>query len=50
MPMGLEQTVKEMMQQMESLKRDLRLQHLFVQQEALDTAYDVPRPPMHVEA
>ena len=44
MPMGLEQTVKEMMQQMESFKRDSRLQHLFVQGEASNMAYDVPKP------
>ena len=30
MPKDLEQTVKDMMQQMESFKRDPRLQHLFV--------------------
>ena len=35
---------------MESFKRDPRLQHLFVQGEASDMAYDVPRPPVQVEA
>ena len=29
MPLELEQTVRDMMQQMESFKRDPRLQHLF---------------------
>ena len=38
MPMELEQTVKEMMQHMETFKRDPRLQHLFVQGEASSTA------------
>ena len=50
MPLELEQTVRDMMQQTESFKRDPRLQHLFVQGEASSTAYDVPRPPVQVEA
>ena len=37
MPMDLEQTVKDMMQQMESFKRDPRLQDLFVWEETSGT-------------
>lgn len=41
MPFELEQTVREMMQQMETFRRDPRLQHLFVQGEASSTAYEM---------
>ena len=49
MPMGLEQMVKDMMQQMELFKRDPRVKHLFVQGETSETAYDVPRPTVQVD-